>query len=250
MHVLIIVSLTLLTCILGCKSLYSSQPIIAPSFCHPCPVVEAHCRAGRACVELWAYIGAWAVVGGYRQSAGLLLMRYWIKCQQWLPLHPPGAVSGPGCICIPQRVFSAAVATPGPVPHCDMEWVELESSRGLGWGKNTEVVTGNLAGAIAVFSRTCQDGCLSVYSPFSSVPSQKHRSRTIAFLSSLPDYVYIFPTALVVWGRVGGSCCQFPVSFQWELFTCRCIFDVFVVRGELHILLLDPPDWSPIMSVL
>ena len=82
-----------------------------------------------------------------------------------------------------------------------------------------------------------------VISLFLWVPSrQSTGANLIAFLLFLPDYLWIFLAALVV----QESFCQFPVSFQWELFHMQMyFFDVFVEGGEFHVLLLCHLDQFP-----
>ena len=59
------------------------------------------------------------------------------------------------------------------------------------------------------------------------------RSQADAFFSNLLGYMEIFLIALIV-----QFFCQFLLVFHENCSTCRCIFDVFVEGGELHILLL------------
>lgn len=68
--------------------------------------------------------------------------------------------------------------------------------------------------------------------PPSPLPEVLGGPGPITFLPFLSDYVSIFHTALVVYE----SFCWFSV-FNENHFTCGCIFDVFMVGGELHMLL-------------
>ena len=67
--------------------------------------------------------------------------------------------------------------------------------------------------------------------PPSPLPEVLGGPGPITFLLSLSDYVSVFHTALIIYE----SFCWFSV-FNENHFICRCIFDVFMVGGELHIL--------------
>ena len=77
-------------------------------------------------------------------------------------------------------------------------------------------------------------------SPLSSEsPARDTGPDLITSLPFLPDYVWIFLTALVV----HESFWQLLV-FSENCSTYKCIFDVFVWGGELHVLLLRHLDQS------
>ena len=77
-----------------------------------------------------------------------------------------------------------------------------------------------------------------VFSLFLWVPSQGLRSQPDC-LPFLPNYMFIFLTALIV----QKSSCQFPFSFQWELFQMYIYF--WCVHGGTWIPHPPtPPSWS------
>lgn len=86
------------------------------------------------------------------------------------------------------------------------------------------------------FPRVNLDQCNHHFSP-SALLEALGGPGPITFLPFLPDYVCIFHTALVVYE----SFCWFSV-FNENYFTGRCIFDVFMVGGELSILLIHHLD--------
>ena len=97
------------------------QLITSPSLCYPCPIVQAHHRAGGvhrvsphlSADELW-----WS---GRHQRAGLLLMCCLNKHQQW-PLTIRSFRLCPGIrSCLHPTVESPPWPwLPGPVLHCDV----------------------------------------------------------------------------------------------------------------------------------
>ena len=82
--------------------------------------------------------------------------------------------------------------------------------------------------------------CLCLFLPFPLRSPQTEKSCQLDhfFFLFLPDYVWIFLTALVV----QESFCQFPVSFQWELFHMQMYFWC-VCGGRWVPYSLTPPSW-------
>lgn len=68
--------------------------------------------------------------------------------------------------------------------------------------------------------------------------------------------VFVFLSYLVIWRSFlqlwcnRGSSASFKLVFHKNFSTCRCIFDVFVGRGELHILLFCELHTPPLSSYL
>ena len=78
---------------------------------------------------------------------------------------------------------------------------------------------------------TPQGKCASGQSPFSSCSLPGVQVSTWCF-SSCPTLLRVYPSY-----SLGCTGVLLPV-FSEKCFTCRCVFDVFMEGGELHILLL------------
>ena len=103
-----------------------------------------------------------------------------------------------------------------------------------------EIVEGGEAWCAASMGsrRSSQGGPPPMYSISSESPPRGTGPDLITPLPLLPKSMWIFLTVLVV----PSLSTSFQLVFSESCFTCRCIFDVFLMRNEFCILLLHLLD--------